>query len=255
MEALDAADRTCAAAYDMTLALHGEAHRFYVVALHRRATLVLARGDARAAAADFDRARVRAEAIESAQDRRYVLAVVDANQARYWWLTRDYAHLRDAMLAFVHDGPDQHPRLGSRAPGAFYYASLARLACRRAPGTGCDAVSAASVESLMREPRAARSTLRLPARIALLEALPPDADPRPAIAALESELAAADPTLPPRHSLRAQAHLALAALRERLGETAAAALERERAADVLAHLPQDHPLRTRSDEGMARFAE
>ena len=243
LEAFDDAAETCARAEAMTVDVHGDTHPLRAAAFVRRAALSSAHGDENAAEAGFAAARSIAAAIESEAARRHLLAVVDAGQARHWWLTRDYPALRDAMLALVDDGPGQHPRLGSRAPGGFYFASLAARACRAAPVPACDRVADQTIEALLREAPALRSALRLPARIALGEALPESADPRAAAAALEDELDAVARALPPTHSLRAQAHLVLAALRERAGEQGRAAAHRAQAEAVLLALPETHLLR------------
>ena len=236
MEILDEADRVCAEGDAMMLALHGRAHRQYTGVLTRRARLQLAHGQVAAAAADFEAAREIARALESASDREFVLATIDASQSRSWWLQQDFTALRDAMLRLLSS---THPRLGPRTIGAFHFATLAALACGRAPAPSCgDDRVAAAMQALM-QPELRDHALYLPSLLALAQTEAPGID----APMIEQALAAAATGYGPRHSIRVQAHRALARLHRDAGDARAADAEDARAATLAGGLPVGHPLR------------
>ncbi len=240
---LDAADATCAQAEAMTREVHGTTHRQFAGLLMRRANLRLARGEAEDSRKDFEMAREVARGLASADDRNYVLGMIDAAQAHWWWLHGDYAALRDAMLGLL--GPDASPRFGPTQPGRFLHASLAALACSRAPVADCSADRWTGAEALLADPQAMQSALRLPSRIALAECAPSGHE-----FAARQELARAlgevGPELAPAHAWRVQAHRALASLDTRLGDMAAADSEAALAAEASAAMPPGHSLRRRA---------
>jgi eukaryotic-like serine/threonine-protein kinase len=238
MEMLDEADRVCAEGEAMALALHGRAHRQYTGALTRRARLHLAHGRMAEARADFEEARAIARALESADDRDYVLATVDAAQSRSWWLQEDFAALRDATLGLLSS---RHPRLGAGMVGGFHYASLAALACRRAPAPGCGSERIAAAAQRLAEPAVRDHALRLPSLLALAEA--DAAAAGVTVQVIEQALAESGASYGPRHTVRLQALRVLARLRRDSGDTSGAEADEASAAALAAALPPLHPLR------------
>ncbi len=239
MELLDEADRICAEGEAMVLALHGREHRQFAIFLQRRARLHLAHGRSADAHADFDAARAIARGIGNAGDRDYLLATIDAGQSRDWWLRQDFPALRDAMLSLLSS---THPRLGAQTLGGFHYASLAALACRRAPAPACGGDRVAAAAKALADPLPHGHALRLPSLLALAEA---DAHAAGITAPmLEQALADAAPNYGPRHSIQVQAHRVLAARYAETGDPAAAAMHLAQAEQVARVLPFGHPLRS-----------
>jgi eukaryotic-like serine/threonine-protein kinase len=234
MEILDHADRVCAESEAMTLALHGGAQRQVSAVVSRRARLHLAHGRIAAAHADFDAARAIAGALADAADRDFMLATIDAAQTRDWWLEQEYPVLRDATLAL---SASTHPRLRAQA---FHFASLAALACRRAPAPACGGDRVAAAAQALAPPALRADPLYLPSLLALV-----DADVAGAgitLPMIERALADAAANYGPRHSIRVQAHRAMARLHRHAGDAAAADAEEAQAATLASDLPIGHPL-------------
>ncbi|MBN8480828.1 MAG: serine/threonine protein kinase [Xanthomonadales bacterium] len=242
MERLDEADRRCAEGEAMALAVHGRGHRQFIGALSRRARLDFAHGRVAEAHADFAAARASADAIESPEDRRFVLASIDTAQSRSWWLEQDFESLRDAMLAL---SSSSHPRLGANTIGAFHYASLAALACARAPSDDCggEGVRLAAAARALADPALRRHALYLPSLLALAEA-----DAAAAgidVGRIEAALAGASAAYAPAHTVRVQAYRVLADVRRGHGDDAGADADAARADRLAASLAATHPLRSR----------
>jgi eukaryotic-like serine/threonine-protein kinase len=248
LEDLSAARPVCDEAVTKVIDLDGPEHRNHALVLAQRARLYLASGEVGAARADYDQARVVANM--STSERGKLLGAIDASEARLWWLTGDNAKLRDAMLSLLSPDRSAGARLGTRAPDAPLYASLAALACRRAPIPPCGNDRAILAEQLLAEPRFAHSPQRLPARIAMAELALANGAPGPAIAPLAKVLAELESELGPAHSLRAQSYRMLAAMREITGDRAGAHADSDRAADAMAQLPAGHPLHTWQPTGV-----
>jgi eukaryotic-like serine/threonine-protein kinase len=241
MEELDEADRICAEGEAMALALHGAAHRQYSGALARRARLHVAHGRMAEARADFEAARAIARALESGDDRDYVLATVDAAQSRSWWLQEDFPALRDATLGLLSS---RHPRLGVGMIGGFHYASLAALACRRAPAPGCGSDHLATAAAGLATAAVQDHALRLPSLLALAEA--DAAAAGVTVQGVQQALAESGASYGPRHTVRLQALRVLARLRRDSGDASGAEADDASAAALAAALPPMHPLRARA---------
>lgn len=240
MEVAEAKEGVCTEGEAMMLALHGRTHRQFTGVLTRRARLHFTHGRVAEAVADFDAARSIAEALESVEDRRFVLATIDAAQSRSWWIGGDFPALRDAMLSLV---ASTHPRLGPEMVGGFHYASLAALACRRAPAPACEGDRVAAAARTLANPVLRGHALRLPSLLALAEADTTAAGI--SVEAIEQGLTDSLASYGPGHSIHVQAHRVLARLHRDAGEVAAAEREESLATTLAEALPVGHPLRAR----------
>jgi hypothetical protein len=208
-------------------------HAKYAMALTRAARARLATGDDAAAARAFAEAR-EVLAGSSAEVQRET-GIIDAAQARSWWLRGDYASLRDAMLRWL----EKHPTPGGRTAAL----AMAALACRHAPAAGCDPTLADQAELGLAAARGPDTPDLLPARLGLAEIAWLDARPAAAIEPTETLLLGVETELGAQHSLVVQAHMLLAALHAQTGDGAAAARHADQAAAGLARLPPGHSLR------------
>jgi eukaryotic-like serine/threonine-protein kinase len=242
LELLDRADRVCAEAEAMTLSVHGEHHGQYLGLLLRRANLHFARGERAEAQRDLNQARALTKSDPPIGEPAFLLGVIDAWQARSWWLNDDYPTLRDAMLRLLSTDPANSARLGPGTAGGFYYAGLAALACHHAPDARCGSDRIAQAMRLLAEPAAQNSALRLPAQLALAEIDLANGTPDHAVAILSPLLAELDAELHPEHSLRVQAWLTLAALRAQQGQAEKAQADAARGYAALQALPAGHAL-------------
>jgi serine/threonine-protein kinase len=227
------ASATCTIAVDMAREVHGRMHSKYAMALTRAARARLATGDDAAAARAFAEAR-EVLAGSSAEVQRET-GIIDAAQARSWWLRGDYASLRDAMLRWL----EKHPTPGGRTAAL----AMAALACRHAPAAGCDPTLADQAELGLAAARGPDTPDLLPARLGLAEIAWLDARPAAAIEPTETLLLGIETELGAHHSLVVQAHMLLAALHAQAGDGAAAARHADQAAAGLAWLPPGHSLR------------
>jgi serine/threonine-protein kinase len=246
LEELRQAEVVCGEAEATVIALYGEHHNQFFELLLRRARLRMAQGNTAAALADFASARELAGSsppIGLPGETLYRIA--DAWQARWWWMHNDFATLGERMSRLLDPGPGdaQDLQLRARTPGAFFFASLAVLACDAAPTAVCAGDRTDLAQRLLAQPQASASALRLPARLALAEAALIAGEPEAAIAPIERLLVELDRHLGPHHSLRAHAALTLAALCSASGRSREAREHAERGMELLEALPNGHPLR------------
>ena len=227
------ASATCTQAVAMAREVHGLTHPKYAMALTRAARAALASGDDAAATRAFAQAREVLAA--GSGDVQRETGIIDAAQARDWWLHGEYGSLRDAMLRWL----GKHPTPGGRTVAL----AMAALACRHAPAADCDPTLAERAGQALAATRDPDAPDLLLARLALAEIAWLDARPAAAIAATESRLARVEAELGTQHSLVVQAHLMLAALHAQAGSRAASSGHAEQAAAGLARLPPGHVLR------------
>jgi len=228
-----AADSTCAAALDMAREVHGASHPQYALALTRAARVDLLRGRNDAADAAF--AHARAVVIAGGGEKQRLLGIIDAAQARAWWLAGDFERLRKAMLGWL----DHHPTSVGRVTAL----AMAALACRHAPAPECATSLVEEAEVALADPTLAQGLQRLLPRLALAEIAWLDDRPIPAIRATEAVLADVEPGLGDDHSIIVQARLLLAALHAQAGDSPATDQHSRHADAGLAGLPSTHPLR------------
>jgi hypothetical protein len=232
LEAATAAS-SCSAAVAMASEVHGDTHPQYALALARAARVDLMLGRNDAAEAGF--AQARRVVMAGGGEHGRLLGIIDAAQARSWWLAGDFASLRAAMLGWL----GQHPTSVGRASAL----AMAALACRHAARSDCDPTLADQAGRALADPLQVQGLQRLLPRLALAEIAWLDNRPRPALAATRALLAQVEPDLGPSHSLVVQAHLLLAALNAQAGDAAAAARHEGLARTGLAELPPTHRLR------------